>query len=188
MAEPAGDVTELLAAWSEGSREALDRLMPLVYEQLRRLAHGELRRERPDGTIGTTALVHEAYLRLVDQSRARMESRSHFFSLAARVMRRVLVDEARRRQAVKRGAGSVPLPIDEMSGASLADAEGLLAIDEVLTRLEEFDKRLSRVVELRYFGGLTFDEMAETLGISTATAWRDWQVARAWLHDMLSPT
>jgi len=187
MAEPR-DVTGLLVAWSEGSREALDQLMPLVYEQLRRLAHGQLRRERPDGTIGTTALVHEAYLRLVDQSRARMESRSHFFSLAARVMRRVLVDEARRRHAVKRGAGSLPLPIDELSGPSLADAEGLLAIDEVLTLLEAFDPRLSRVVELRYFGGLTFEETAETLGISTATAWRDWHVARAWLHDKLRAT
>jgi RNA polymerase sigma factor (TIGR02999 family) len=188
MAEPAGDVTDLLVAWSTGRREALDQLMPLVYEQLRQLAHGQLRRERPGGTIGTTALVHEAYLRLVDQSRARLESRSHFFSLAARVMRRVLVDEARRRHAEKRGAGSLPLPIDDVSGPSLANAEGLLAIDEVLTRLETFDPRLSRVVELRYFGGLTFDETAEAMGISTATAWRDWQIARAWLHDMLRAT
>jgi RNA polymerase sigma factor (TIGR02999 family) len=185
MAEPAGDVTDLLNAWGEGSREALDQLMPLVYEQLRRLAHGQLRGERPDGTIGTTALVHEAYLRLVDQHRVRLKSRSHFLSLAARVMRRVLVDEARRRHAEKRGGGSLPLPMDEVSGPRSADAEGLLAIDQALIRLETFDQRLSRVVELRYFGGLTFDEAGEALGISTATAWRDWQIARAWLHDKL---
>jgi RNA polymerase sigma factor (TIGR02999 family) len=188
MADAAGDVTALLAAWSEGDREALDQLVPLVYEHLRRLAHGQLRGERRDGTLGTTALVHEAYLRLVDQGRARLESRSHFFSLAARMMRRVLVDAARKRHAGKRGAGSPTLPIDDVAGPSLADAVGLLEVDDVLGRLEKFDERLARVVELRYFGGLSFEEIAETLDVSTATAWRDWQVARAWLHDTLKGT
>jgi RNA polymerase sigma factor (TIGR02999 family) len=186
MAEPPGDVTQLLAAWGEGDREALDRLMPIVYDALRRLAHRELRRERPDGTIGTTALVHEAYLRLVDQSRARLESRAHFFSLAARVMRRVLVDEARKRQAAKRGSGAARLPLSEVPEPSVAPEGGLVALDEALTRLEAFDAHLSRVVELRYFGGLTFEQTAEVLRISTTSAWRDWNTARAWLHDALS--
>jgi len=186
MAEPARDVTGLLVAWSEGSREALDELMPLVYETLRRLAHGQLRRERPNATIGTTALVHEAYLRLVDQNHAHLESRAQFFSLAARVMRRVLVDEARKRGAVKRGEGTPPLALGDDLEPGLAPAEHILALDEALTRLEAFDPRLSRVVELRYFGGLTFEETAETLQVSTATAWRDWQTARAWLHVALT--
>jgi RNA polymerase sigma factor (TIGR02999 family) len=185
VADAAGDVTALLASWSEGNREALDQLVPLVYDHLRRLAHAQLAGERPERTLGTTALVHEAYLRLVDQQRARLGSRAHFFSLAARIMRRVLVDEARKRHAAKRGAGSPTLAIDDVAGPSLADAEGLLAIDEVLARLEAFDERLGRVVELHYFGGLSFDETAEALGVSTTTAWRDWQVARAWLHDLL---
>jgi RNA polymerase sigma factor (TIGR02999 family) len=186
MTSPRGDVTELLVAWGEGNREALDRLMVLVYDALRRLAHRELRRERPGGTIGTTALVHEAYLRLVDQSRARLESRAHFFSLAARMMRRVLVDEARKRQAAKRGSGVPPLPLSEVPEPSVAPEGGLVALDQALTRLEAFDEHLSRVVELRYFGGLTFEETAEVLGISTTSAWRDWNTARAWLHDALS--
>jgi RNA polymerase sigma factor (TIGR02999 family) len=183
--KPAGDVTALLLAWSEGNRQALDQLMPLVYATLRRLAHRELRRERPDGTIGTTALVHEAYLRLVDQRRARLDSRAHFFSLSARMMRRILVDEARRRQAAKRGAAA-QLPLGDVSEPSVAPDSGLVALDEALTRLEEFDARLSRVVELRYFGGLTFEETAEVLGTSTTSAWRDWNTARAWLHDELA--
>jgi RNA polymerase sigma factor (TIGR02999 family) len=188
MPDSAGDVTGLLAAWSEGRREALDELVPLVYDHLRRLAHAQLRGERRDGTVGTTALVHEAYLRLVGQGRARLDSRSHFFSLAARMMRRVLVDEARKRDAAKRGAGEAPLPIDDVAGPSVFDPERLLAVDEVLTRLETLDPRLSRVVELRYYGGLTFEETADALGVSTATAWRDWHVARAWLHDALGVT
>jgi RNA polymerase sigma factor (TIGR02999 family) len=185
MAEPAGDVTGLLVAWSEGSRQALDQLMPLVYDALRALAHRELRRERPDGTIGTTALVHEAYLRPVDQSRARIENRAHFFSLAARVMRRVLVDAARKRKAGKRGSGTPRLPLSDVGEPVAVPEGGLVALDEALTRLEPFDERLSRVVELRYFGGLTFDETADVLGISTTSAWRDWNTARAWLHDAL---
>ena len=184
--ERADDVTGLLLAWGEGNRQALDELMPLVYQSLRRLAHRQLRSERPDGTFGTTALVHEAYLRLVDQKRARMESRAHFFGLAAHVMRRVLVDEARRRGAAKRGGGVVAVPLEDAAEPSVAPEGGLVALDEALSRLESFDADLCRVVELHYFGGLTFEETGEVLGTSTATAWRDWNTARAWLHDALT--
>jgi RNA polymerase sigma factor (TIGR02999 family) len=186
MPQPAEDVTGLLIAWGEGRREALDELMPLVYQTLHRLAHRELRRERPGGLISTTALVHEAYLRLVDQRRARVENRSHFLSLAAGTMRRVLVDEARKRHAGKRGAGAPALSLNDVAEPSVASEGGLLALDEALTRLEGFDCRLSRVVELRYFGGLTFEELAEVLGTSTSGAWRDWNTARAWLYEALS--
>jgi RNA polymerase sigma factor (TIGR02999 family) len=186
MAEPPGDVTALLNAWGEGSREALDELIPLVYESMRRLAHRELGRERPEGTIGTTALVNEAYLRLVDQTRARLTSRAHFLGLAAKMMRRVLVDEARRRQAAKRGWGVPRIPLDEAPEPSVAPGGGLLMLDDALTRLEAFDPRLGRVVELHYFGGLTLEETAEVLGTSTTSVWRDWNAARAWLHEALS--
>ena len=185
MPERSDDVTELLLAWGAGDRRALDELMPLVYETLRRLAHRQRRRER-SGTLGTTALVHEAYLRLVDQSRAHVESRGHFFGLAAQMMRRVLVDGARRRQAAKRGGGVVAVPLDDTAEPGAAPDATLLALDEALTRLEAFDAGLSRVVELHYFGGLTFEETAEAVGVSAARAWRDWNTARAWLHDALS--
>jgi RNA polymerase sigma factor (TIGR02999 family) len=160
--------------------------MPLVYDALRRLAHQQLRRESRGGTLGTTGLVHEAYLRLVDQSRVRLENRSHFLSLAARMMRRVLVDAARKRLAAKRGSGGGQVPLSEVPEPGVASDDQLLVLDEALTRLETFDAHLSRVVELRYFGGFTFDEMAELLGISTTSAWRDWNTARAWLHDALA--
>jgi len=186
MPDRPGDViTGLLLAWGEGSRAALDELMPLVYQALRRLAHRQLRGERRDGTVGTTALVHEAYLRLVDQNRARVESRGHFFGLAAQLMRRVLVDEARKRHAAKRGAGAPVLSLDDVAEPSVAPDGALVALDEALTRLEGFDAGLSRVVELHYFGGLTFAETAEVLGVSTTTAWRDWNTARAWLYEAL---
>jgi RNA polymerase sigma factor (TIGR02999 family) len=185
MAEPREDVTGLLVAWGEGRREALDQLMPLVYDELRRLAHRELRRERPARTIGTTALVHEAYLRLVDQSRAHLQSRGHFLNLAAQMMRRVLVDEARKRGAGKRGAGSPPLSLEDAPEPSVEPDGGLLALDEALSRLEDFDPKLSHLVELRCFAGLTLEEAAEILGTSTTTAWRDWSTAKAWLYDAL---
>jgi RNA polymerase sigma factor (TIGR02999 family) len=187
MTEP-GDVTALLNAWSEGNRQALDELIPLVYESLRRLAHRELRRERPGGTLGTTALVNEAYLRLVDQTRARLTCRGHFLGLAAQMMRRVLVDEARRRQAHKRGSGRPRIALDDAPEPSVSPDGGLLLLDDALTRLEAFDPRLGRVVELHYFGGLTFEETAGVLEVSTATVWRDWNAARAWLHDALGPS
>ena len=186
MAEPAGDVTGLLAAWSDGDRQALDSLMPLMYDALRRLARRERRRERHGATLGTTALVHEAYLRLVDQRRARLESRLHFLNLAAQMMRRVLVDEARKRQAGKRGSGAPHLSLDEAPDPLAEPPAELLALDEALTRLESVDPRLSRLVELRYFAGLTLEETAEALGTSTTGAWRDWNTARAWLYDALN--
>jgi RNA polymerase sigma factor (TIGR02999 family) len=179
------DVTGLLLAWGQGDRQALDELMPLVYQALRRLAHHQLRGERPDGTLSTTALVHEAYLRLVDQRRARLESRRHFFGLAAQMMRRILVDEARKRHAAKRGAGAALVSLDEAAEPSVAPDGALLALDEALTRLEGFDAGLSRVVELHYFGGLTFEETSDLLGVSATRVWRDWNTARAWLHQAL---
>jgi RNA polymerase sigma-70 factor, ECF subfamily len=181
-----GDVTGLLAMWVSGDRNALDRLIPLVYEELRKLAHRELRKERPDATLATTALVHEAYLRLVDQTRARFETRSHFLNVAAQMMRRVLVDEARKRRAGKRGSGIPRVSLDDAPEPSVDPAGYLLELDEALTRLESLDPKLSRIVELRYFGGLTLEETAEILGVSTTAAWRDWNTARAWLHDELS--
>src|SRR5262245_56756466 len=180
VAEPAEDVTLLLAAWSEGDRQALDSLMPLVYDALRRLAHRERRRERPDATIGTTALVHEAYLRLVDQRSARVETRLHFLNLAAQGMRRGLVGSARERRAGKRGSGKAHLPLDDAPEPLVQPPADLIALDDALTRLESVDPRLSRVVELRYFAGLTLEETAEVLGASTTAVWRDWNTARAW--------
>src|SRR3954463_11628782 len=181
MPAPEPDVTMLLVAWGEGDRAALDQVIPLVYHELRRLAHRELRGERPDATIGTTALVHEAYLRLVDQGRARLESRLHFLNVAAQMMRRVLVDEARKRHAGKRGAGAPRLSLDDAPEPRIEPSNDLLALDEALTRLEQIDARLSRIVELRYFGGLTLEETAEVLGTSVSGAWRDWNTARAGL-------
>jgi RNA polymerase sigma factor (TIGR02999 family) len=185
-AMPTGDVTGLLLAWGEGDREALDRLVPFVYEELRKIAHRELRRERPGGTIQTTALVHEAYLRLVDQKRARVESRNHFLSLAAQMMRRVLVDEARRRGAGKRGANAPRLSLEDVDLPDSPRHDDLVALDDALTRLEQLDPSLSRLVEMRYFGGLSLEESADVLRISKTSAWRDWQVARAWLYDALA--
>lgn len=182
----AEQVTGLLLAWGEGDRDALDRLLPLVYDELRQLAHRELRGERPGHTLSTTALVHEAYLRLVDQGRARLESRRHFLSVAGTMMRRVLVDEARRRHARKRGGGARHLPLDEAPEIVASPDGELLELDEALSALESFDPALGKVVELRYFAGLTLEETAAVLGVATTTAWRDWQAARAWLYARLA--
>jgi RNA polymerase sigma-70 factor, ECF subfamily len=183
---PDGDVTGLLASWAAGDRGALDRLIPLVYEELRRLAHRELRREDPNATLVTAALVHEAYLRLVDQSRARLESRAHFLNVAAQMMRRVLVDAARKRRAGKRGSTAPRVPLDDVNQPRVEPDDNLMELDEALTRLEAFDPHLSRVVDLRYFGGLTLDETAKILDVSTTSAWRDWNTARAWLYDEMT--
>jgi RNA polymerase sigma factor (TIGR02999 family) len=180
-----GEVTALLEAWGNGDRAALDRLMPIVYGELRRLAHRELLREAPGRTLSTTAVVNEAYLRLVEQDHAKVESRRHFLNLAAQMMRRVLVDEARKRGAAKRGGGAKRVSLDEIPEPGREADAGLLALDEALERLEGLDPRLSRVVELRYFAGLTFEEAAGALGVSVTTAWRDWNTARAWLYDRL---
>ncbi|HKH44618.1 MAG TPA: sigma-70 family RNA polymerase sigma factor [Thermoanaerobaculia bacterium] len=179
---PGEDVTRLLLAWRDGNEQALARLMPLVYDELRRLAASYMRRERSDHTLQPTALLNEAYLRLIDQTRVAWQGRAHFFGIAARMMRRILMDHARQHRAAKRGSGGRKLPLDEAMQEPLRQDVDLLALDEALTRLEELDPRQSRVVELRFFAGLEVTEVAEVLGISPATVKREWAVARAWLH------
>jgi RNA polymerase sigma factor (TIGR02999 family) len=173
-------------AWSEGDQEALDRLMPLVYDELRRLAHVTLRRERDGHTLQTTALIHEAYLRLIDASQVRLESRTHFFGVASRLMRQILVDFARSRGYKKRGGGAQQVALDEALLIGQQRDEDLVALDEALDALAEIDERKARVVELRFFGGLTEAEMAETLKVSPETVRRDWRLARSWLLLKLS--
>ena len=179
-------ITQLLIEWNNGRNGALQDLLPLVYGELRRLAAQRLRRERPDHTLQPTALVHEAYIRLVDQRRVRWQNRAHFYGVAAHVMRRILVDRARARKADKRGAGweRVTLVSDRTPTAS-PDVD-VLALDDALKRLAALDPQQERIVELRYFGGLTLDETAEVMGISTATVKREWAIARAWLRAELS--
>ena len=182
------DITGLLLAWGGGDREALDRLMPLVYQELRLLARRQMRRERHADTLQTTALVNEAYLRLVDYVRVRARDRSHFLAIAAQAMRRILIERARSRRAGKRGRGAERLSLEDV--AELADerAAELLALDEALHSLAAIDPRKSRLVELRYFGGLTTEEIADVLGVSPPTVERDWRTARIWLHREISKT
>jgi len=179
-------ITQLLIEWNNGRGGALEDLLPLVYGELRRLAAQRLRWERPDHTLQPTALVHEAYIRLVDQRRVRWQNRAHFYGVAAQVMRRILVDRARKRGADKRGAGwqRVTLIGDKTPKGS-RDVD-VLALDDALQRLAALDPQQERIVELRYFGGLTLDETAEVIGISTATVKREWAIARAWLRAQLS--
>lgn len=180
------EITGLLVAWREGDRDALDRLIPLVYDELRRIAHGHLAGERADHTLRTTALVHEAYFKLVDASRVQWRDRAQFFAAAAGAMRRILVDYARRYRADKRGGGRAPLSLDEATAAVEERADTLVALDEALTRLAAMDERLSRVVECRYFGGLSDEETAEALGVTSRTVRRDWVKARGWLYEELN--
>ena len=179
------DVTDLLVAWREGNQEALAQLIPLVHDELRRIAHAYLARERPDHTLRTTALVNEAYLRLVDSSRVQWQDRAQFFAAAAGSMRRILVDYARRHRAEKRGGGRAALPLDEAAIVVEERAEMLIALDDALERLGVVDARLCRVVECRYFAGLTDEETAETLGVTPRTVRRDWVKARGWLFAEL---
>jgi RNA polymerase sigma factor (TIGR02999 family) len=179
------EVTELLQQWSDGRREALDQLLPRLYAELRRLAASYLRRERPNHTLQPTALVHEAFVKLVDQRAVRWQNRAHFFGIAAQVMRRVLVDYARAHDAAKRGSGEAPLTLDDRLVAGPGVDIDVLALDEALTRLASIDAQQSRVVELRFFGGLTMDETAEVLHISPATVGREWTLAKAWLYAEL---
>jgi RNA polymerase sigma factor (TIGR02999 family) len=190
-------VTELLALASAGDRAALDRALPLVYDELHRLARRQLRREAEGHTLSSVALVHEAYLRLVDQTRSAWRDRAHFLAIAATAMRRILVDHARRHHALRRGgdARRVPLEaldaldaLDAIDGLALEERAGLLvALDEALARLASLDARQARVVECRFFGGLTEEETAEALGIGLRTAKRDWAKARSWLYQELYP-
>jgi len=177
------DITGLLLAWRAGDRSAVDKLFPLVYEELRKIAHRQLGHERADHTLSTTALVHEGYLKLVDQTRARLEDRSHFFAIAAQAMRRILVSYARLHGAAKRKADVVDLDADAIVAEERADI--LIALDEALTELAEIDERLARVVELRFFGGLSEEETGDALGITARTVRRDWVKAKAWLDVAL---
>lgn len=178
---PAHDVTQLLVAWSEGDQAAFERLVPLVYAELRRVAHRRMRDERPEHVLQTTALINEAYLRLVDINRVRWQSRAHFFAISARVMRRILVDAARERDARKRGGEISHVAFDEaLMPAPERDAD-LMALDAALEALAKVDRRKSQVVELRYFGGLSVEETAEVLGVSVRTVAGDWRLAKLWL-------
>jgi RNA polymerase sigma factor (TIGR02999 family) len=179
------DVTRLLQAWSNGQEEALDRLVPRIHDELRRLAASYLRRERPDHTLQPTALVNEAFLKLVDQRAAKWQNRAHFFGIAAQAMRRILVDHARAHAAGKRGGALRKVPLDEAIVAGRAVDVDLLALDEALTRLGALDPQQSRVVELRFFAGLTMEETAEVMRISPATVGREWRMAKAWLSSEL---
>jgi len=182
----ANDVTGLLLSWRQGDAGALDRLVPLVYDELRRVARRHLRRERPGHSLQATALVHEVYLRLVDVDRMTLKSRTHFFAVAARLMRQILVDHARRKGAGKRGGGVTMMSLDEVSPAAQTSNVDVLALDQALDALSSFDPQQCRVVELRFFAGLNIDEAAEALGISTATVEREWAMAKAWLYQRLS--
>jgi RNA polymerase sigma factor (TIGR02999 family) len=180
------DVTGLLVRWRSGDREALDALTPLVYDELRRLAKSYLRRERPDHTLDGTALVHEAYMRLVDQRNVEWRNRNHFFALAAELIRRILVDHARARIAAKRGGSSVKLSLDEALAPADEKDLNILALDDALVALAKADPQQSRIVELRYFAGLTIEETADVMEISPATVKRDWTTAKAFLkREML---
>lgn len=176
-----GNVTALLGDWSRGKQSALNQLLPLVYEELRGIATRQLRGERAGHTLQPTALVHEVYLRLVDQHNVDWESRAHFFGVAAQVMRRILVDHARRHSASKRGDGLPCVPIDEAKDATAPDVIPVLALDHALGRLARMDEELARIVELRAFGGMTIEEAACVLKVSPSTAKREWRTAKAWL-------
>lgn len=186
-AAPAGrEVTGLLRAWSQGDEQALERLTPLVYDELRRIAGRYMARERPDHTLQATALVNEAYLRLVDAKGVSWQDRAHFFAISARTMRHILVDFARSRRYQKRGGGAEPVSLEESLVIQGQPGADLVALDDALNALAEMDARSSRVVELRFFGGLTVEETAEVLKVSPETVMRDWKVAKAWLLRELS--
>lgn len=179
-------VTGLLLAWRSGESGAPDQLFPMVYDELRRIAHGQVARERTGHTLDTTALVHEAYLKLVDQTRVQWVDRSHFFAVATQAMRRILVDYARRYRSDKRGGAPIRVTLDDSNLVSEQRADLLLAVDEALTDLKKLDERLSQVVEFRFFGGLSEEETAQVLGVTARTVRRDWAKAKGWLHRTLS--
>ena len=186
MESSRSEVTRLLKDWSNGRQDVLDQLLPQIYAELRRLASSYLRRERPDHTLQATALVHEAFIKLVDQRAVRWQNRAHFFGIAAQAMRRILVDHARAHSAEKRGSGERAVSLDEAVALVGAPSVDLLALDEALTRLTTIDPQQSRVVELRFFGGLTIEETAEVMDVSPATVGREWTLAKAWLYAELT--
>jgi RNA polymerase sigma factor (TIGR02999 family) len=179
------DITRLLLELTGGNAAAIDALLPLIYDELRSLAANYLRRERPDHTLQPTALVHEAYLRMVDQTQVNWQNRAHFFGVAAQMMRRILVDHARAHNAGKRGADFQKLSLDENIDKAVERSDELIALDEALRELAEIDNQKARIIELRYFGGLSYEETAEVLGVSAVTVKRHWRMARAWLFGRM---
>jgi len=186
MPAPPGEITQLLLEWRKGDRSAPERLMPLVHEELHRLAKHYMAAERPGHTLQTTALINEAYLRLIHHKEMSWQNRAHFFAVAAQVMRRILVDYARTRDAVKRGGGALKASLDEAASVAQERAGELVALDDALNDLATLDPRKSQVVELRYFSGLSVEEAAEVLGVSPVTVMRDWRSAKAWLLRAIS--
>lgn len=181
-------ITQLLVAWKQGDQQALDQLTPLVYRELRRLAHGYLAGERRGHVLQTTALVNEAFVRLIDWQQVEWQSRAHFFGVAATLMRHILVQFAREQQAAKRGGKAIQVSLSEAASISTKNNPDLVALDDALTALEKLDPRQARTVELRFFGGLTLEEAAEVLRVSVTTVRRDWRMAQAWLHQQLNAT
>jgi RNA polymerase sigma factor (TIGR02999 family) len=186
MPKSSKEVTQLLLAWNGGDKEALDRLMPLVYDELRRLARRYMMRESPGHTLQTTALVNEAYMRLVDWKNVQWQNRAHFFGVSAQLMRRILVDFARSRQQLKREGAAQPVSLDEALVVSSERGQDLVALDDALKALAEIDERKSRIVEMRFFGGLSVEETAEVVGIAPITVMREWTKAKAWLYRELN--
>jgi RNA polymerase sigma factor (TIGR02999 family) len=186
LKHPSRNITALLAAWSHGNEEALNELIPLVYDELRRIAHQHLRRERTGHTLQSTALVHEAYQRLIGISKPRWQDRAHFFAVSAQLMRRILVDYARSRNYLKRGGGDRAVTLDDALGIASDRNPDVVAVDEALDDLAKIDPRKARIVELRFFGGLSMEETSEVLKISTDTVLRDWKLAKVWLLRELS--
>jgi RNA polymerase sigma factor (TIGR02999 family) len=185
MASP-DEITQLLQAFGDGDSQAIDHLVPKVYDALRGIAHNHLAHERPGHTLSTTALVHEAYLKLIDQREATWKNRAHFFAVASQAMRRILVDYARRRKAAKRGGDAAKVPLDDALVMADEQAEELVALDDALRELTTFDPRQATIVEYRFFGGLTIEQTAAVLDISPATVKREWTVAKAWLSHAMS--
>jgi len=187
MTNPAPEeVSRLLRDWSNGDEAALDKVIPVVYQELRRLAHHYMRKERGDHTLQTTALVNEAYMRLADYKRMRWQSRVHFFAVSAQVMRRILVEHARSRNSVKRGGDAQKISLDEAAVVSGGRAAEVIAVDDALTDLESWDQRKGKIVELRFFGGLSIEETAKVLKVSPTTVQREWRAAKAWLYRAIS--
>ena len=186
MTSTPDEITRLLIAWNQGDQRARDELTPLIYDELRRLARGLLRHERPGHTLQPTALVHEAFLRLIDQSQVNWQNRAHFFGAAARLMRQILINHAEARRAAKRGGEAERVSLNDVDHSTPRQEIDLIALDEALQRLERLDPQQGRIVELRYFSGLTIEEIAEVIGVSPATVKRDWNLARAWLRRELS--
>ncbi len=180
------EITQLLMNWSQGDKSALDHLVPLVYPELRRLAKRHMGRENSAHTLQTSALINEAYLKLVDQQNVKWQNRAHFFAVAAQVMRHILVDHARTRNYAKRGGGAPKLPLDEAAALTEQRAGQLIALDDALRDLAALDERKSQIIELRFFGGLSLEETAEVMKISQSTVQREWRAAKAWLHHTMS--